>query len=159
MKQHIIEEIIHDNSKGMTLIVKTVARMMISLILLFGFYIVIFGHLTPGGGFAGGVILAIAFVLMMISFSRHIALAKLNDFWASLFDNLGMLAFIVIGYAGLCVGYFLYNLIWHGTPFRLISAGIIPLCNIAIGVKVGAALYAIFIGLSIYGKLATKEQE
>jgi len=159
MKQHIIEEIIQDRTKGMTLIVKTIARMMIALIILFGFYIVLFGHLRPGGGFAGGVILAIAFVLMMISFSRHIALVKLSEFWASLFDNLGMLAFIVIGYVGLGVGYFLHNLIWHGTPFRLISSGIILPCNIAIGFKVGASLYAIFICLSIYGRLAGKEEE
>ena len=159
MKQDIIEEITHDRSTGMTLIVKTVAKIMIAMMLLFGFYIIIYGHLTPGGGFAGGVIIAIAYVLMMLAFSRKVALRKLSNFWASIFDNLGMLAFIVIAYIGLGFGYFMYNFIWHGNPFHLISAGIIPLCNIAIGIKVGAALYAIFIGLSIYGRITTKEEE
>jgi len=159
MKQNIIDEIIHDRTKGMTIIVKTIARIMIAMILLFGFYIVIYGHLTPGGGFAGGIILAVAYVLMMLAFSKHIALTKLSSFWSSLFDNLGMLAFIVIAYIGLGFGFFIYNFIWHGTPFHLISAGIIPLCNIAIGIKVGAALYAIFIGLSIYGRVILKEEE
>lgn len=159
MKKATIENIIHDDTKGMTIIVKTVARMMIALILLFGFYIIIYGHLTPGGGFAGGVILAIAYTLMMLAFSRHIALVKFSNFWTSVFDNLGMLAFILIAYIGLAFGFFIHNFIWHGNPFHLVSAGIIPLCNIAIGIKVGAALYAIFIGLSIYGRLILQEEE
>ena len=159
MKKKKIEEIVHDENLGMTLIVKTVARMMIAMILLFGFYIIIYGHLTPGGGFAGGVILAIGYTLMMLAFSRKLALKKLSDFWASIWDNLGMLAFIVLGFIGLNFGYFMFNFIWHGTPFHLVSAGFIPLANIAIGVKVGAALYAIFIGLSIYGRIITDEEE
>ena len=44
---------------GMTLIVKTVARIVAGFILLFGIYIVIHGHVSPGGGFAGGIIIAI----------------------------------------------------------------------------------------------------
>ena len=159
MKQKDIEQIMHDGSTGMSLIVKTVARMMIAVIILFAFYIILYGHLTPGGGFAGGVILAIAYTLMMLAFSRKMALHKFSDFWASFWDNIGMLAFIVLGFLGLNAGYFLYNFIWHGKPFHLVSAGIIPLANIAIGVKVGACLYAIFIGLSIYGRLIIKEEE
>ncbi|RKZ34709.1 hypothetical protein DRQ33_01535 [bacterium] len=159
MKKEQIEKIVHDDGIGMSLIVKTVARMMIAVILLFGFYIIIYGHLTPGGGFAGGVILAIAYTLMMLALSRKIALEKFSDFWASFWDNIGMLSFIVIGFIGLSVGYFLYNFLWHGEPFHLISAGIIPLANISIGIKVGACLYAIFIGLSIYGRVIVKEEE
>ena len=159
MKKAEIERLVHDESIGMTLIVKTVARIMIAMILLYGFYIVLYGHLTPGGGFAGGVILAIAYTLMMLAFSRHIALAKLSDFWASMFDNLGMLAFVVLGYIGLNVGIFLYNFLGKGTPFSIVSAGFIPLANISIGVKVGACLYAVFIGLSIYGRLVLREEE
>jgi len=159
MKKAEIEKLVHDESIGMTLIVKTVARIMIAMILLYGFYIVLYGHLTPGGGFAGGVILAIAYTLMMLAFSRHIALAKLNDFWASMFDNLGMLAFVILGYIGLNVGIFLYNFLGKGTPFSIVSAGFIPLANISIGIKVGACLYAVFIGLSIYGRLVLREEE
>ena len=51
--------------KGMTVIVKTIASWVKVLIFLFGIYIIIFGHLTPGGGFAGGVILASSYVLLM----------------------------------------------------------------------------------------------
>jgi len=159
MKKENIEKIVHDNNLGMSIIVKTIARMMIAPVLLFGFYIMIFGHLTPGGGFAGGVILAIAYTLMFMAFSKKMALAKFSGFWASMWDNLGMLAFIVIGFIGLNVGFFMFNFIAVGEPFKLVSAGIIPLENIAIGIKVGAALYAIFIGLSIYERILIQEED
>ena len=44
--------------KGMTVIVKTITGLISGLILLFGIYIVAHGHLTPGGGFAGGIIIS-----------------------------------------------------------------------------------------------------
>ncbi len=154
-----IRELSKDESSGMTIIVKTISRLVLSFILLFGFYIILYGHITPGGGFAGGVILSISYVLLMLAFGSKVALAKLSNFWASMLDNLGALAFIVIGFLGLTGGYFMTNFIWHGHPGQLISAGIIPLCNIAIAIKVSAALYAIFIGLSIYGRIVTEEEK
>ncbi|MBU3958757.1 MAG: hypothetical protein KKE91_02725, partial [Candidatus Omnitrophica bacterium] len=55
---------------GMTLIVKTITRLTVGLILLYGIYIVLHGHLTPGGGFAGGVIIALSFVHLMLAFGK-----------------------------------------------------------------------------------------
>ena len=52
--------------EGMTLIVKTITRLTVGLIMLFGIYIVLHGHLTPGGGFAGGVIVALSFIHLML---------------------------------------------------------------------------------------------
>ena len=57
--------------KGMTIIVKTVSSWVKVLIVLFGIYIILFGHLTPGGGFAGGVILASSYVLIMLAFGKE----------------------------------------------------------------------------------------
>ena len=159
MKDKLIREIIDDEKRGMTLIVKTVARMMIAMVLLFGFYVILYGHLTPGGGFAGGVILAIGYTLMMLAFSKDMALKKFSNFWSSMFDNMGMLAFLLIGFVGFWFGSFMVNFVNHGTEFSLLSGGYIPLANLAIGIKVGAALYAIFISLSIYGRLVLKGQE
>jgi len=45
-----------EHEKGMSLIVKTITRLTVGLILLYGIYIVLHGHVSPGGGFAGGVI-------------------------------------------------------------------------------------------------------
>lgn len=154
-----IKELSRDDSLGMTVIVKTIARLVMSFIILFGAYIILYGHLTPGGGFAGGVIIAIAYVLLMLAFGGKVATGKLNNFWASMWDNIGALAFVIIGFLGLTGGYFFLNFINHGTPGELLSAGIIPLANISIAIKVGAALYAIFIGLSVYGRIITEEEK
>ena len=55
---------------GMTIIVKTISSWVKVLIIVFGIYIILFGHLTPGGGFAGGVILASSYILLMLAFGR-----------------------------------------------------------------------------------------
>ena len=130
---------------GMTLIVKTITRLTVGLILLYGIYIVLHGHLSPGGGFAGGVIIALSFIHLMLAFGKDIALKKLSQAAASVLESLGALMFLSIALLGFLGGYFFFNFFLHkGRPFELFSAGIIPLCNIAISLKVGAGLFAIF---------------
>ncbi len=154
-----LKELSRDESRGMTLIVKTISRLIMSFVILFGCFIIIYGHITPGGGFAGGIILTIAYVLLLLAFGGKVAMAKLSNFWASMWDNIGALSFVVIGFLGMTGGYFFLNFLDHGSPGHLVSAGMIPLCNIFIALKVGAALYAIFIGLSVYGRIVTEEEK
>jgi multisubunit Na+/H+ antiporter MnhB subunit len=142
--------------EGMTLIVKTIGRLVINFIILFGIYIVLFGHITPGGGFPGGVIVAAAFILIMLAYGRETALRKFGDITASLLDNFGALGFLIIAVLGFVGGYFFLNFISRGTPFDLFSAGTIPLSNIAIGLKVSASLYAVFVALAIFGKILVR---
>lgn len=142
----------------MTLIVKTVTRLTVGLILLFGIYIVIHGHLTPGGGFAGGVIIALSFIHIMLAFGKNTALSKLSENSASILESTGAVAFISIALLGLTGGYFFFNFLDIGKPFNLMSAGIIPLCNIAISLKVGAGLFAIFVALVLF-KATIKKKE
>jgi multicomponent Na+:H+ antiporter subunit B len=144
------------NEEGMTLIVKTIGRLVINFIILFGIYIVLYGHITPGGGFPGGVIVATAFILIMLAYGRETALRKFGDTAASLLDNFGALSFLIIAVLGLVGGYFFLNFISRGTPFQLVSAGTIPLSNIAIGLKVSASLYAVFVALAIFGKIMVR---
>ena len=133
---------------GMTLIVKTITRLTVGLILLFGIYIVLHGHLTPGGGFAGGVIIALSFIHLMLAFGKEVALKKLSEARASFFESLGAILFLSIAILGFAGGYFFLNFPPDkGEPFKLFSAGIIPLCNIAICLKVGAGLFAVFVAL------------
>lgn len=148
-----------ENKSGMTFIVKNISKLIVAFILLFGPYIVLYGHLTPGGGFAGGVIIAIGFVLLGLAFGKDFVLSILPDFWASMWDNIGAFLFFLIALLGLPLGYFFFNWLWHGIPFELVSAGTIPLSNISIAIKVGACLYAIFLGLSIYGSIVTEEEK
>ncbi len=138
---------------GMTLIVKTITRLTVGLILLYGIYIVLHGHLTPGGGFPGGVIIALSFIHLMLAFGKETALKKLDQIRASLFESAGAIMFLSIASLGFVGGYFFLNFIGKGRPFNLFSAGTIPLCNIAICLKVGAGLFLIFVTLVVLSKM------
>lgn len=150
-----IEKMIHDKDHGMTSIVKTVVRFVIGIIFVFGAYIILYGHLTPGGGFAGGVILACGYIILTLGFGTVLGLRKLSDKVASVLDTTGVLVFLIIGLAGFAGGYFFLNLLGKGEVFHLASAGTIPLANIAIGIKVTASVFAVFIALSIFGKFVS----
>ena len=143
--------------QGMSLIVKTITRLTVGLILLYGIYIVSHGHVSPGGGFAGGVIIALSFIHLMLAYGKEIAFRKLTKKIASLLESSGAIMFLVIALLGFTGGYFFLNFISKGKPFRLFSAGIIPLCNIAICLKVAAGLFAIFVALVLL-KLDTQNK-
>jgi len=134
LKQKSVKE-----TEKASLILSTGCRLLFPLVLLFGAYVFIHGHLTPGGGFQGGAIIASAFVLMYLGCHEE---KKINETGSILSESLGGLAFIVIGLIGLAIGsgYFLYNFLPKGELNTLLSAGIIPVIYIAIGFKVGAEL-------------------
>lgn len=137
---------------GMSLIVKTITRLTVGLILLFGIYIILHGHLSPGGGFAGGVIVALSFVHLMLAFGKDVAVSKVSKNLASNLESIGALMFLSVALFGFLGGTFFANILAKGTPFELFSAGTIPLANIAIGLKVGVGLFAIFLALVILEK-------
>lgn len=134
---------------GMTVIVKTITRFIAGFIFLYGCYIILHGHLTPGGGFAGGVILAASFILLVLAFGAAEIREKNSYFFASIFESIGGLMFLFIALLGLFAGVFFFtNILSKGTPLKILSAGIIPLANIAISIKVGAGLLSIFLALA-----------
>ena len=135
----------------MTIIVKTISSWIKVLIVLFGIYIILFGHLTPGGGFAGGVILSSSYVLLMLAFGGEFVKKDLPLRLVSKLDCIGAFAFILIAILGLVFGgAFFANFLFekYGQPLKLFSAGTIPLSNIAIGLKVGASLFLVIFSLS-----------
>jgi len=144
--------------KGMTIIVKSVSSWVKMLVLLFGIYITIFGHLTPGGGFAGGVILACSYILLMLAFGREYAEENLSLCVASKLDCVGALLFAAVALCGFIYGAagFFLNFVhqkWQagqGSALKLVSGGTIPLSNIAICLKVGASLFMIVLILSVF---------
>ena len=123
-----------------SLIVKTGSKLLFPFILLFGAYIFIHGHLTPGGGFQGGAVIATAFVFKYVADTRysidHKAFTKMESAAGMTFAGMGIMG-LLLG------GYFLLNILPNGTPGQLISAGIIPIIYIAVGIKVGAELTGI----------------
>jgi multisubunit Na+/H+ antiporter MnhB subunit len=139
--------------KGMTTIVKTITRLVAGLILLYGIYILAHGHLTPGGGFPGGVVIAGSFILFLLAFGKDIGYRRLRKNAMAFFEPFGGFIFLVVALLGAVVGgLFFVNFISKGVPLRLFSAGIIPICNIAIALKVGSALFAIFVAFLILGR-------
>jgi multicomponent Na+:H+ antiporter subunit B len=123
-----------------SLIVRRGSQFLFPLILLFGGYIFLHGHLTPGGGFQGGSVIASAFLLMFLGNAGY----HLRQKPLAVTESLTGITFVIIGLIGLGIGgYFLNNFLPKGSEFALFSAGVIPILYAAIGLKVGAELTGI----------------
>ncbi len=137
----------------MSLIVRTMTRLLYGFIFVFGFYVIMHGHLTPGGGFQGGAVVASAFALFLVAYGFRGVRGRLRENVFSILESFGAVSFISLAFAGLGVVFF-YNMlagsgaILFGEPLPnlgpnpgdLNTAGIIPLMNWAVGLKVLAGL-------------------
>jgi len=144
---------------GMSLIVKQVAKLVTGFIAIFAAYIVLYGHLTPGGGFVGGVILACAFILTVLAFGKDFSDQLLTDGGAKLWDTFGAWLFLLVALVGYRTGSFFGNFLQVRSNFRLWSSGTILISNIAIGIKVAACLLGAFLALSLFRPGADLEDE
>ncbi len=139
--------------KGMTLIVKKITQIICPIIFVFGIYIIIHGHLTPGGGFAGGVIMAGAFILQILANGNILPALRKEEEGLEFLESSAILGFLIIAGLGLLFSgsvVFFANFLNKGQLGKLISAGFIPIENIVIGAEVCAAIAAIFIALVVY---------
>ncbi len=119
-------------------LLKIGADILFPLIILFGFYIIIHGHLSPGGGFQGGVVIASAFLLMFLAKNNEL---KLNHKLTTLVEALSGAGFVLVGILGLLlVDKFFGNFLPLGTLGKLWSGGVIPLIYIFVGLKVSAEI-------------------
>ena len=137
----------------LSVIVRYGVGLVLPFIVLFGFFIILFGHVSPGGGFTGGVVLAAAAIVHTTVFSRGEHRAQLvRPEVGKALENGGLLLFLGAGLAGLTLGgSFLANAatgIPLGSPGALASGGLIPFLNLFSGLKVGAGLALIFLSLS-----------
>lgn len=89
--------------KGMTLIVKKTTQLIAGIIFLYGIYIILHGHLTPGGGFAGGVILAGSFILLILAFGSDFLHLLRKERGSTLYEYLAVMAFLLLALSGLLV--------------------------------------------------------
>jgi len=138
-------------SEGMSKIVKTVACIMAVPIITFGLYVIVHGHLTPGGGFPGGAIIATAVALLLVAFGGEVVLKNLHTASFSLLEGVGLILFITMALQGLSSTFFHNFLANSGglfgshVPFGpnlgcLNTGGVIPVMNLAVGLEVSAAL-------------------
>ena len=126
-------------------ILKQGARIVFGIMMILGVYMFTHGHLTPGGGFPGGSIIAAGILLLYISdteFQAKVAAFKVLE------GTAGSL-YVIAGLLGLALGgYFLYNFLPTGVVGDLLSAGIIPIVYILIGLKVGSELSGVIAGFT-----------
>lgn len=138
--------------KGMTLIVKKTTQLMAGLVFLYGIYVIIHGHLTPGGGFAGGVLIAGSFILLILANGSDFMKLTKVETGSTIYENLAILVAVFLAVSGMLFGAKIFFLNWlpKGTLGELVSAGILPLYNIFIGIEVAASILSIFLALVIF---------
>ena len=124
-----------------TEIVQNGAEVLVPLIAIFAAYIVMHGHLGPGGGFQGGAVMASCVLLLLLAKPDYrIKLAHL-----SFIESLAGLLIVVVGIAGIVLasGFLDNRVLPLGEFGALFSAGAIPVLSVLRGVKVGCELSVI----------------
>lgn len=144
----------------LTKIVRTVANQLILFILIFGLYVIAHGHITPGGGFQGGAVIVSGVLILLVAFSSQELKKSLRERVLSIMESTGALIFSILAFAGIGTVFF-YNFL-VGTPiFGRIPAtgpgpgdiwtgGVIPLMNLAVGLKVIAGLSAVVLAMALF---------
>ncbi|OQX72333.1 MAG: hypothetical protein B6D61_13975 [Bacteroidetes bacterium 4484_249] len=118
-------------------IVKSGSKLIFPAIVLLGAYVFIHGHLSPGGGFQGGTIIATGFLLMLLAYDNF----SVSHNVLSLIESFAGIFFVVFGLIGFINGgTFLQNFMPVGTMNDLFSGGVIPIIYILVGFKVAAEL-------------------
>ena len=142
----------------MSIIVKKVAQLLAGLIFIYGVYIILHGHLTPGGGFAGGILVAGAFILLILAFGSSALNLKKEVAGSSNTESIAILMVVILALMAMLLGtrVFLFNFLPKGQAGELMSAGVIPLYNIFIGIEVAGAILTIFLALIIFKEESSK---
>lgn len=151
----------------MSKIVRTVTRFLYAFILVYGFYIIVHGHLTPGGGFQGGAVVASGFALLLVAFGASAVGGRIKEILLSVSESFGALSFISLAFAGLGTVFFYNFLQGSGNPVfggnlpslgsnpgAFNTSGTIALMNFAVGLKVLAGLGTVVVLMT----LAVKEE-
>ena len=141
-------------------IVRTVANQLILFIVIFGLYVIAHGHITPGGGFQGGAVIVSGVVMLLVAFSSQELKKSLRERLLSIMESSGALIFAILGFAGIGTVFF-YNFLVGTSIFGRIPAtgpgpgdiwtgGVIPLMNLAVGIKVIAGLSAVVLAMALF---------
>ena len=127
-------------------ILKITAFPLVTMIMVFGCYVISHGHLSPGSGFSGGAILGASLILYVSAYGT----ARARAFFNLRVFNLTVSSCLI--FYALAKGYYFFMMsnnlppgVPLGTPGNLLSAGLIMPLNIAIGLVVACTVYAIYI--------------
>ena len=142
----------------MTKIVRTTADLFFPFCLVFGLYVVIHGHLTPGGGFQGGAVMATGTALLLVARAYDDITGRIRKTALKVCEAAGLMLFLLAGLSGIYKGLpFMAN--WmaatgklFGTPVAfgpnpgdLNTAGLLPLLNVGVGIEVLGGLTVILL--------------
>lgn len=142
----------------MSKIVRVAADLLYPAILIFGLYVILHGHLTPGGGFQGGAVVATAAALVIVAFSYEEVVAMVKKSVLTLQESGGLVMFAGVALIALGLGTtFFYNFLANSgllfgmpvpfgpNPGELNTGGVLPLMNIAVGIEVWGGLAVIIL--------------
>ncbi|NJD98326.1 cation:proton antiporter [Thermococcus sp. LS1] len=121
----------------MSIVVRTTTKLVSPFLVTYAAYLMLYGHLSPGGGFQGGVILAVAVILLITSHGYKKVRRKFKFNWAGLIESSAGAFLVLLGVAGLAFGAFYAN-------FLPTEGGIIVPFNVIVGLEVGAAFTFVF---------------
>lgn len=126
-------------------ILQMAARILVPVIMIFGIYIILNGHLSPGGGFSGGAIIGAGLILYLNAFGFE----KTERFFTE--KTYKAVSFGALLFYCLAKSYSFYTGAHHlesgislGTPGAIISSGLILPLNICVGLVVACTMYAFF---------------
>jgi multisubunit Na+/H+ antiporter MnhB subunit len=138
-------------------IIKLSSRLIIIFMILFGGYLAVNGEKAPGGGFAGGIIAALAYILTVLVFSKETALKQLSSKDAVALLALGGIFYLSIGFMGISGSYFFSNILFKFEKLsHIFPAGIIALENIAIALITACAVILIFNAITSFNPFEEK---
>lgn len=128
------------------IILQTVARILVPPIFIFGIYIILGGHLGPGGGFSGGAVIGAGLILYLNAFG----FAKTGRFFTQ--KTYRRTSFCALACYALAKSYSFYTGANHiesviplGTPGAIISSGLILILNICVGIVVAGTMYTFYV--------------
>ena len=148
-KEKEFEEV-HSIDYGFTISTRFIAIPASIIFMILGILVILGGHITPGGGFQGGALIAGAYILAIIGYGTNKCPIDFNHHYLEKLETLGALTFMILGLVGMIVsGVYLVNINSlfgipvFPSPEGLGLAGIIPYLNTAVGLKVLAGLSTI----------------
>lgn len=129
-------------------VLRTTSRIVIPFVIVYGSYVTIYGHLSPGGGFPGGALLAAAVILYTLTWGETHGTSAPAHHVSERLENGALLTYVAIGIVGILSGHsFLTNLdtgIPAGRFGTVLSAGFIPILGVLIGTKVANTVIRLF---------------
>lgn len=145
-------------------ITKCGADFLTPFVLVYMFYVILHGHLSPGGGFQGGVIVASAALLLYLGYGYQTTAGAINGEVLRINEAIGATLYVLLGACGLVMGFNFCNNVFFdiGNVGDLVSAGTITFMSWAVGYKVLTGvgfLLLLMLGLLAAGSDDEPEEE